>query len=115
MPIYEYKCGQCRYHFETEQRITEKPLEHCPKCTGKIHRIIFPTGIVFKGSGFHVTDYGRGSAGTKPAAKESHKELSKESKKQKDNKTPGTQDTKSASMDGNKQTTDKKISDKKAT
>lgn len=59
MPLYDYKCARCGYVFEVQQRITEEPLQHCPKCKGQIKRLISPAGIIFKGSGFHVTDYGR--------------------------------------------------------
>ncbi|MFC1571602.1 FmdB family zinc ribbon protein [Candidatus Margulisiibacteriota bacterium] len=59
MPHYDYKCSKCSYVFEVQQRITEEPLKHCPKCKGQIKRLINPAGIIFKGSGFHVTDYGK--------------------------------------------------------
>ncbi len=57
MPLYDYKCAKCGYVFEVQQRISEEPLKHCPKCKGEIKRLISPAGIIFKGSGFHVTDY----------------------------------------------------------
>ena len=59
MPLYDYKCMKCGYVFEVQQRISEEPLRHCPKCKGHIQRLIAPAGIIFKGSGFHVTDYGK--------------------------------------------------------
>ena len=59
MPLYDYKCSKCSYIFEVQQKISEEPLKHCPKCKGYIKRIISPAGIIFKGSGFHVTDYGK--------------------------------------------------------
>lgn len=57
MPIYVYKCAQCGT-FETEQRITAPPLSACPTCGSPVHRVI--TGnisVIYKGSGFHTTDY----------------------------------------------------------
>jgi putative FmdB family regulatory protein len=60
MPLYDYKCSKCGYIFEVQQRITEEPLKHCPKCKGVIKRLISPAGIIFKGSGFYVTDYKKG-------------------------------------------------------
>ncbi|OGC04193.1 hypothetical protein A2276_06265 [candidate division WOR-1 bacterium RIFOXYA12_FULL_43_27] len=57
MPIYDYKCKECGYVFETAQKMTEKPLEFCPKCSGPVKRLISASGIIFKGSGFHITDY----------------------------------------------------------
>jgi putative FmdB family regulatory protein len=60
MPTYEYECLRCKYTFEEFQRITDKPLEKCPKCKGKLRRLITGgAGIIFKGSGFYVTDYKR--------------------------------------------------------
>lgn len=57
MPTYDYKCKECGYIFETFQKMAEKPLEFCPKCSGPVKRLISASGIIFKGSGFHVTDY----------------------------------------------------------
>ncbi len=57
MPTYEYRCENCG-RYELEQKITENALEVCPKCGGKTQRLISRNGnIIFKGSGFHVTDY----------------------------------------------------------
>jgi putative FmdB family regulatory protein len=58
MPTYEYECTKCAFRFEEFQRITDKPLKHCPKCNGMLRRVISGgIGIIFKGSGFYVTDY----------------------------------------------------------
>ena len=59
MPIYEYKCAECGV-FEATQRITEDPLEECPTCRGKVRKLISNTSFQLKGSGWYVTDYGRG-------------------------------------------------------
>ena len=56
MPLYDYKCKKCEYLFEVEQRMSDPKLEFCPKCKGKVERLISPVGIIFKGSGFYVTD-----------------------------------------------------------
>lgn len=57
MPTYAYKCKACEHQFETRQKMADEPLKQCPKCKGEIARVLFPVGIVFKGSGFHVNDY----------------------------------------------------------
>ncbi len=58
MPTYEYECKHCRYKFEAFQKITDKPLENCPKCNNKLRKIIgLGLGIIFKGTGFYATDY----------------------------------------------------------
>ena len=59
MPIYEYNCAECGV-FETTQRITEDPLEECPTCQRKVRKLISNTSFQLKGSGWYVTDYGRG-------------------------------------------------------
>ena len=57
MPTYQYKCKSCENRFETVQKITDAPLTDCPECNGTIQRVLFPAGVVFKGSGWYVTDY----------------------------------------------------------
>ena len=59
MPIYEYKCAECGV-FEATQRITEDPLGECPTCQRKVRKLISNTSFQLKGSGWYVTDYGRG-------------------------------------------------------
>ena len=61
MPTYEYLCKTCSNRFETVQKMTDEPLTVCPECGGHIRRVLFPAGIVFKGSGFYKTDHGNGS------------------------------------------------------
>src|SRR5258706_16410127 len=56
MPVYTYECEDCGQRFEAKQRFTDAPLSECPNCGGKIRRVIQPVGVVFKGSGFYVTD-----------------------------------------------------------
>jgi putative FmdB family regulatory protein len=57
MPTYEYQCKTCNHRFETWQKMTDEPLTICPECGGHIRRVLFPAGIVFKGSGFYKTDH----------------------------------------------------------
>lgn len=69
MPIYEYECEQCGVRFERLQRMSDASLSDCPECSGHIHRVMQPVGIIFKGSGFYVTDNkGKSSTGV-PAKK----------------------------------------------
>ena len=63
MPIYVYKCHECGITFERFQHFSEEPLKVCPECNGPVVRVIQPVGIIFKGSGFYVTDHkGSGSS-----------------------------------------------------
>ena len=58
MPTYDYKCESCGYKFEKFQSIKDEPFKNCPKCKGKIKRLIGAgAGFIFKGSGFYTTDY----------------------------------------------------------
>jgi putative FmdB family regulatory protein len=79
MPLYDYKCTKCGHVFEVQQKISEEPLKYCPKCKGPIRRIISPAGIIFKGSGFHVNDYGKKPHKEEKPKKEEKKEEKKDS------------------------------------
>ena len=58
MPTYEYVCHDCHKEFEEFQSITAPPLKTCPFCGGKVERKISAGGgLLFKGSGFYITDY----------------------------------------------------------
>ena len=79
MPTYDYECKSCGYNFEFFQSIMDPPLTKCPQCGKAVRRLIGGgTGIIFKGSGFYVTD-NRGSNGKKAGAgkSESKNESSK--------------------------------------
>jgi putative FmdB family regulatory protein len=56
MPIYEYQCRSCSLKFEVHRRFEEHSGASCPKCHSEARRVISPVPIVFKGSGFYVTD-----------------------------------------------------------
>ncbi len=56
MPLYEYQCHECGLRFERRQHFNDKPVTTCPDCQGPVVRLIQPAGIIFKGSGFYVTD-----------------------------------------------------------
>jgi putative FmdB family regulatory protein len=57
MPIYDYKCERCNACFEVKQSYDDKPRTLCHLCGGEAHRLFSPVPIVFKGSGFYVTDH----------------------------------------------------------
>ena len=56
MPIYEYECQDCGVRFERIQHTSDDPIAVCPECCGEVHRVFHPVGIIFKGSGWYVTD-----------------------------------------------------------
>lgn len=61
MPLYQYKCNDCETIFERQQRMVEPPVRECPECQGSVRRLITSVGVVFKGSGFYVTDNRNGN------------------------------------------------------
>jgi len=64
MPTYEYECKECSHNFEAFQAMSDEPLKTCPECGKEIRRLIFGgTGVIFKGSGFYVTDKNKGRSG----------------------------------------------------
>jgi putative FmdB family regulatory protein len=92
MPTYEYECRKCGVAFERFQKITDPPLKRCPECRGAVVRKIGTgAGLLFKGSGFYITDYRsesyrQAARSEAPAAKDA-KEKSKPAKK--DSGAPG--------------------------
>ena len=56
MPLYEYECGHCSYRFEMKQGFDEEPQALCPQCQGRARRVFHSTPVIFKGSGFYITD-----------------------------------------------------------
>ncbi len=63
MPTYDYKCLKCGRAFEVFQKMSDPLLKKCPECKGKVKRLIGTgSGLIFKGSGFYITDYKKKSA-----------------------------------------------------
>lgn len=79
MPTYEYYCTECRFEFEEFQSIASEPLQKCPKCEGRVERKISGgTGLIFKGTGFYITDYKNKKPSTsKPTPKSKAKDQKK--------------------------------------
>ena len=68
MPTYEYECMECKFRFDVFQNMKDDPITECKKCKGKVKRLIGAgAGIIFKGSGFYVTDYKKSSSATNGA------------------------------------------------
>jgi putative FmdB family regulatory protein len=68
MPTYVYRCQECQQQIEAVQRFSDLPLSVCPHCGGSLQRMLFPPAIIFKGSGWYCTDYGRSSPGNGSSA-----------------------------------------------
>jgi putative FmdB family regulatory protein len=69
MPVYEYECGHCHHRFEVKQGFHDKPQAECPQCKKKAKRVFHSSPIIFKGSGFYITDHRKSSdsSGSKSA------------------------------------------------
>jgi putative FmdB family regulatory protein len=68
MPLYEYRCNECKKVFEVLQKITAEPLEKCLHCAGSVEKLISSSSFHLKGSGWYVTDYkNNGSKDSKKA------------------------------------------------
>ena|SRR6478609_925732 len=85
MPTYVYRCSACGHEFEQFQKMADDPLTICPECGGEIHRVIHPVGVVFKGSGWYITDSRKKDADSKAA-----KSNGAAKGKDKDSKEPAT-------------------------
>ena len=105
MPIYAYKCKNCEYQFDVRQRFSDDPLTGCPRCEGQVRRVISPVGVVFKGSGFYVTDNRNGSAkGYTNGKVKKTEEETKETKKS--SETSSAEVNKESSSDSKKPSAD---------
>ena len=91
MPVYTYRCDSCGVQFERHQSFHDAPLKTCPECRRKsLKKVITPTRIIFKGSGFYATDHksasgSKSSSGTKSA--ESKPEKKEEASSTSENKS----------------------------
>ncbi len=79
MPVYTYRCDSCGVQFERYQSFNDEPLKICPECRKKsLRKVITPTRIIFKGSGFYATDHkspsgGNSSSNTKSSESKAEK------------------------------------------
>lgn len=107
MPTYEYQCKYCGHELEELQSMTEEPLKTCPKCnTDSLARVLSGgSGLIFKGSGFYLTDYKKGSApgdrkGAGPAPKKDTGSEEKKESESAEKKDTGSTEKKDAGQTG---------------
>ena len=82
MPVYTYRCSSCGVQFERHQSFTDRPLQTCPECRKKtLKKVITPSKVIFKGSGFYATD-NRSPSGEDSGAKQAEKSEEKPQKKE---------------------------------
>ena len=98
MPVYTYRCDACGVQFEKHQSFHDTPLKTCPECRKKkLRKVITPSKIIFKGSGFYATDH-KSPSGAKPQ----------------ESKSEGKKESKSAETKSEAKNTETKSSDKKS-
>jgi putative FmdB family regulatory protein len=64
VPLYDYKCSSCGNQYETREGFDAPSRQPCPKCGAEAKRVLHPPPIVFKGSGFYITDSRKGGQAT---------------------------------------------------
>lgn len=65
MPLYEYECENCNTHFEKIQSVHAEPIRECPNCASdNVRKVIHAAGLIFKGSGWYITDSRKSASGT---------------------------------------------------
>jgi putative FmdB family regulatory protein len=94
MPTYHYQCRDCGHSFDQFQKFSEDPLTVCPSCGGAVQRVIQNVGVVFKGSGWYITDSRKSSdtssdgSAKKDSTKNSTKPASDSTKPETNKKEP---------------------------
>jgi len=80
MPLYEYQCQACNHRYERIERVSDPTTGTCPDCGGEARRLLGVPALQFKGSGWYVTDYGKGTGGAPGEKPKSSEPKSSESK-----------------------------------
>jgi putative FmdB family regulatory protein len=96
MPLYTYRCIENDHEFQVRQRMVDDPLTECAVCGGPVRRVVSSVGVVFKGSGFYVTDNRSSGAGNGGGRKSKSSES-----KEKESSAPSTPSTTTAAASDN--------------
>lgn len=78
MPLYEYRCDECKNTFEVLQKMNAEPLKKCLYCSGNVEKLISTSSFQLKGSGWYVTDYKNKSQGPKKTSTNKHTNTGKD-------------------------------------
>lgn len=98
MPLYEFECVSCHHRFEKIQSVSEADPA-CPKCGGKVERLLHPPAVQFKGSGWYVTDYAKSTAKSEGKSGEKTDSGAAKTDTKPETKSAGKTETKSSSKD----------------
>lgn len=97
MPLYDYRCGTCGKIFEVRQNFSDAKLTVHEDCGGPLERLISAPALQFKGSGFYITDYARGSAAGSKAGGKSESKSEGKSESKSDSKSDSSSSSSSSS------------------
>ena len=102
MPRYDYKCVDCKTEFELRQSFAEAGKGVCPNCSGAGQRVFHAVPVIYKGSGFYTTDYGRPKRPVENGSKDSSESKSKsgETNSSGSKESASTESTASSSSSG---------------
>jgi putative FmdB family regulatory protein len=110
MPLYEYECDACGHRFEIIQKFSDEPVEKCPVCGGRVHKLQSAPAFHLKGSGWYITDYAKkDQAGAKEEGGSTETKDAKDTKESKDaeSKDAKSKDAKPAAAAKTETKTDK--------
>jgi len=93
MPIYEFKCDSCGEVTERLQKMSDGPLKTCPKCGGHVKKIFSRSSFQLKGSGWYVSDYGKGTGGAAGTAKKSKSDEGSKSESKSESSSSSSEST----------------------
>lgn len=100
MPVYVYRCGSCGVQFERHQFFHDAPLKICPECRKKtLKKVITPTKVIFKGSGFYSTDHKSSSGDNSSTASKSRDGKSEKSEKKEESKSSDSKSSETKSSE----------------
>ena len=99
MPLYEYDCQACHHRFERIQRVSAPPVQECPSCGGEVRRLLSAPALQFKGSGWYVTDYGKGSGNGARPSKDAAKSADNGSSSKGESESAGSSSKESSATD----------------
>ena len=97
MPRYDYRCVECDNHFELRQSFSEAGKGTCPQCSGEGRRVYHAVPVIYKGSGFYTTDYGRPKPPVENGPSKSGSETSKSSSDSKSTESSSGSDSSGSS------------------
>jgi putative FmdB family regulatory protein len=97
VPRYDYRCSACGHVYEKREGFDAPSVQECPECQGQARRILTPPAIVFKGSGWYVTDSRKSSVGTERDSGTSSDASEKKSETKSETKTESKSAPKSES------------------